>query len=761
MTPQEKPVQGLEGGEFAREIHLAEYWAIVVKRRLLIALTIALSLLVTAVVSFLAVPLYRATTVVNVEKEKGSPLDIGIGAPVFDWYNPEFLPTQTRLIRSREIAERVVRRLHLETAPAPEPGKKKPESLPETSDAAEVTARIAMGLQGGIEVNPIRGTTLVEVSYTASSPKDAARIANAVADSYVEWTLESKYRVVGQASQFLGTQIEQLKAAIDERERQLQAYGRSKDIISVDPQTNMTLQALEALNRDYTAAQGDRISKQARYLELQETRPEAIAETISGDLIRGLRGDLLKAEREYAEKLNLFKPDWPPMQQLKAQIERGRQHLNAAIQETVEKARESAKTEYQTALRKEENLKSLLRTQKTEAMTLNSNAVEYMNLHTEVATKRTLLDALFKRQSETEVMARLSGARESSIRVVDRALPPTFRFKPSYRQNATRGLFVGIALGIGLAFFLEYLDRSIRTVEQVERTLGLPAFGIIPAVGPLAARKTGYAYGRIYGRSRSKQRPLMASADPAPTPIELFPHTLPRTVASEAYRAFRTALLLSRAGGVRSVVITSGYPGEGKTSTAVNLSVVIGQLGKRVLLIDADLHKPRLHEVMRVSNRAGLVSVLAENADLAQAIQATHIPGVSLLPAGPMSPNPSGLLSSVAMDRLLERAAQSFDFVVIDSPPVQAVADALLLGHLTDGVVLCIKGGVTPRERVVQVRDKLLRSNVVILGVLINNLVDESPGYGDKYYYSGYRSGYLEDPQAAPPAKPQSQAVRR
>jgi capsular exopolysaccharide synthesis family protein len=446
------------------------------------------------------------------------------------------------------------------------------------------------------------------------------------------------------------------------------------------------------------------------------------------------------------------------MQQLKAQIVKGRQHLETAIEETVTKARETAKSEYQTALRKEDSLKEVLRLQKTEAMALNSNAVEYNNLKVEVSTKRTLMDSLLKRQSETEISARLAGSRESNIRVVDRALPPGARFRPSYRRNVSMGLMLGMALGLGLAFFLEYLDRTIRNPEQVERHLGLPALGLIPAVGEAGRARYGY-YGYGYNRRRRKKA---AEGVPEAKPgekvsIELLPHIYPRSVAAEAYRAFRAALLLSRAGGVKCFVISSGLAGEGKTSTAVNLAIVLGQLGKRVLLIDADLHKPRMHKVLKLTNRVGLVSVLAESVEPAKAIQGTNIPFLWALTSGPNSPNPSGLLASEAMSRLLQLAQQHYDYVVIDSPPVQPVADALLIGVQTDGVVLTVKGGKTARDQVARVRDKLQRAGVRILGVLINNLAEDASDYvGRRYYYYGSESGYGygEEPGKASEAIP-------
>jgi len=222
------------------------------------------------------------------------------------------------------------------------------------------------------------------------------------------------------------------------------------------------------------------------------------------------------------------------------------------------------------------------------------------------------------------------------------------------------------------------------------------------------------------------------------TEIELLPHRSRRSTVAEAYRAFRTALLLSQAGGVRSVVITSSMPSEGKTSTAANLATVLGQLGRSVLLIDADLHKPRLHEVFRVSNRKGLVSVLAEGADPTEVLTQTKVSGVYLLTAGPSTPNPSGLLASKAMTRFLQIATEKFDHVIIDTPPVSPISDALILGHQTDGVVLCVHAGKTPREIVARVRDDIRRANVRILGVLLNNLQADASSYSKYQYYYKY-----------------------
>jgi succinoglycan biosynthesis transport protein ExoP len=709
--PEERPA----------EIHISEYWAIVVKHRRVVLLCVAAALALAAVVSVLTRPSYLATVVLAAEREQGSPLDPNWQPLAYGGYDPEFLPTQTRLLKSREVCARVVRKLNLVENSLINPGR---AALPPAgsksgspSSAEAVTTALAEKIRGGIQVEPVRGTNLLELSYAGPSPKLTADVANGLAEAYIDWNLEAKFQMVAQASKFLTTEIEQLKSELQAKEKQLLESGGEKNVVSTDPQANAALQSLDTLNRDYTAAVSDRIAKETRYYELRTARPETVADSLSNGLVTQLSNDQAKLERDYAEKLNLFKPEWPAMQQLKAQIEKGRQHLDAVTARTVEQARERARSDYEAAVRREESLKAPLQAQQSEA-------IASTNLRVEVQTKRALLDSLSKRQAETEMIARLGGERASNIRIVDRALPPSSPFKPSYARNGLLALLAGGAIGVGLVLFLSYLDRSLRTPEQVERYLYLPALGVIPAVGT-AGGHHGYIHGPWLRRNKRK-----VASSGEPDAIELLPKREPRSRVAESYRAFRTALLLSHAGGVKSIVITSSFSQEGKTATAVNLAVVLGQLGKRVLLVDADLHRPHLHEVLHIANRSGLVSILAESLEPGRALVKTDIQGVWFVPAGPASPNPSGLLSSEAMGGFLDFARANFDYVVLDASPVMPVADVLVLGTQTDGVVLCVHGGRTPREQVARVRDRLLRSNVRILGVLINNLIEEADGYG-------------------------------
>ena len=384
----------------------------------------------------------------------------------------------------------------------------------------------------------------------------------------------------------------------------------------------------------------------------------------------------------------------------------------------------------------------MARSQRTEALAQGTDAIEYRNLRVEIDTKRALLDS--PAQAAGRDGGHLAPSRRADHEHPDRGpgAASARALQAVLQEEPAHGALLRDGLGVGLAFLLAQLDRSLRTPEQVEQYLQLPALGVIPAYEALSAGREGLR--------RGLRRKAPGGAADGKATIELLPHEEPRSVIAEAYRAFRAALLLSRAGGVRTVAVTSGFPQEGKTVTAVNLAVVLGQLGRRVLLVDADLHKSRIHEVFHISNRIGLVSILAENIEPSRAIVKTNYPGVFVVPAGPETPNPSGLLSSDAMRKFLELAATNFDHVVVDTPPVLLVSDTLVFAQQIDGVLLCVRGGVTPRDQAIRARDRIQRAGALVLGVLINALEPEPGGYYDKPYSYEYGSERPREGEEAP-----------
>jgi len=747
------------------EFHLSDYLQ-KISRRWKLVVALVLVCVAGASVKYAITPKeYRATARIQIERKSLSPIGGSQNPWLENWWNMEYYPTQYKLLESRGLAERVVVDLGLADDPYFNPGgeaisKASVDDLdPEGADAV-VLGHLAARLLGGLQVSPVRNTQLVDISYQASSPEFTARVANGFADAFIDWGISNRTTTAGRASSFLASQIDALKRDIQDKESKLQSFSRQSDLISLDKDSNVVLQRLQALNTDFTEAKADRIEKEARYKELLESPRRDVADSYSNGSISSLMRDQLKLEREYETKLQTYKPEWPAMVELRAEIEQGRENVTKAISENVESARQAAYADYQTAQRQEKTLEKEIEQAKSELLDQSSDAVELTNLQVEISSSRDLLDKLLRQQSETEVAARLQGTRESNVRIIDRALVPGGPFKPSLRQSVTMGLGLGVMLGFGCVFLLEYMDRTIKTPEEVERRLRIANLAVIPDVGSVGRSHGSGAYGYGYGQRQRvrKRRGKLAGVRRAVErkdsssqldQIELVPHERPRLSVSEAYRGLRTALLLSSAQELKVVAITSAGSGEGKTATSTNLAVVMAQLGRRVLLIDGDLRKPRLHEVFRISNRAGLVNVLAGGEDPSEVLATAGVPNLSVIPSGPVPPNPSELLSSDRMRELLRRARGRFDFVIVDTPPVLAVTDATIIGSMTDGVVLCLSAGKVLREDARTCRDRLVMAEVKILGSVLNRHRETSTSGRKYYYYEAYTQDQEERGSAA------------
>jgi capsular exopolysaccharide synthesis family protein len=748
------------------EFNLAEYLGMVRRHWPLVAALCAAAI-TASIIHYLITPKeYMASAVLQIERRSLTPL---VGSQQNPWlenyWNLEFYPTQYKLLESRGLAERVVRNLDLVNDPAwnPRAASAAGRTGPTAADDQAILGGLAEGLRGGLGVAPIGNTQLVTLSYRSADREFAARAANAFAEAYIDMGIENRSTTAGKATTFLGAQVETLKQEIQDIEKQLQAFSRRSDIVAIDPSSNVLLQRLEALNTDYMSAKKQRIEKEAQYHRVLSAPKEIVADSLSGGVVSELRSDQLRTEREYETKLKTYKPDWPAMLELKAKIDKGQQHLDGVVEEMVGKARSSAWADYQTALRQEQALRGELERIKSEAIDQSSAAVEYGNLKLEAGTRRELLDQLMKSQSETEVAASLLDTRESNIRIIDRALPPGGPFRPSLRQDLTYGLFFGLVLGIGCALLLEFLDRSLKNPEEVERRLGLATLAVIPDLAEVGKRgwRYGYGYGYGYGHEpEAGKAPRRAAGGgsvawiekkkgaPEAVQIELVPHEQPRTPISEAYRSLRTALLLSSAEEIKVIAVTSPSASEGKTATATNLAVVLAQLGRQVLVVDSDLRKPHLHQVLRVSNRLGLVNHLTGGADLDAVLLRTDIPNLWVTPSGPIPPNPSELLASDRMREWLKAVRSRFDYVVVDTPPVLPVTDSTITGRLVDGVVLILRAGKVTREEARACRDRLRQAEVRVLGVVLNRFRSHQGAAGKRYRYYASYGAYESEPQA-------------
>jgi capsular exopolysaccharide synthesis family protein len=716
-----------------QEVHLSHYWNIIYKRWK-VALSILLVVMAgTFLASYFSKPLYRSVITIQIERENPNQLTLedlfGIAAS-----DQEFLQTQYVLLKSRGLATRVIDEHKLLSDPDFYPqgiaGKSKEE-------LAKIRDDMAGAIIGPLEVSPVRNTSLVEIAYVAPTPRLAQKVTEGVGDSFMNMNLSQKLESVKEASEFLSRQIAQLHREIDQKRSEMQRYGESKDIVSVGGADNITVQKLNKLNDEFTNAQSLAIQKQGAYAAIVRAAPE----TIVGNhpLVAQFTEEETRLQRDYNQKLATFRPEYPEMVKLKGMIERTRQARQNAINDTYARERERARNEMIQADAQVASMRVAFEQQKREAMKLNANANGYTDLRAEVDSKQTLLDQLTKRQNETEVTARLRGSSNSNIHWVDHAQLPTARFNVNMRRNLQSAFPLGVILGLAAIFFLEYMDRSIKSPEELERVTGFASLGVIPSANSISRGTYGYGYGS-YGKDAPRLRAVQGE-NPLQHGIDLLPHVDSRSPISEAYRAFRTSLLLASANSPKVIVITSTFAREGKTTTSVNLAVVLAQMGKPVLLIDADLRRPRLQKVFRGKMNLGLVNYLAANIPIEDVIQETVVPHLSVMLSGPTPPNPSELLASDRMKHLIHDIRTKFAYVIFDSPPVLAVTDSIVLAASADGVVLCVHGGQTPRDLVQRSAERLRQSNIPVLGAILNNLDLQQYGYTfRKSYYDYYDS---------------------
>lgn len=718
-----------------QEVHLSHYWT-VVRKRWKVATAILIIVVGGAMLaSYFSKPLYRSQIQIEIERENQMlTVEDLFGIASSD---QEFLQTQYVLLRSRGLAMRVIDDHKLLSDPEfypPGIAGKTPEEIQRIKEG------MAGALLGGIDVIPVRNTSLVDIVYVGTSARLAQKIANAWGESFIRMNVNKKLESVQQASAFLTRQIATVQEDLEVSRRELQRYGESKGIVASGQNGDaITMQKLEQLSGDVTLAQNDYFAKQAAYESLRRTAPEALA--ADDPLVLSLTSELSQLQRRQSELSAQFLPGHPTMRQLAEQIDKIRTERNRAVQVAAAKDIEEARGAMDASSARVASVRSAYNAQRAEVQKMTVDAARYADLRMGVDNKQSLLAALQKQLSETEVTARLRGSASPNIHIIDPARLPGGRFNLSMKKNLQSAIPLGLILGLGAIFFLEYMDRSIKSPEDLERMTGFASLGVIPAAGSVT-KAYGFRYG--YGRSAPALHAVDAPDD-KPAGIELIPHIDARSPVSEAYRAFRTSLLLASASSPKVIVITSTFAREGKTTTSANLATVLAQMGKPVVLVDADLRRPRLQKVFHGKMNLGLVNYLAANIPLDDIIQPTEVPNLSVILSGPTPPNPSELLASDRMRHLIEEIRGKFAYVIFDSPPVLAVTDAVVLAASADGVVLCVHGGHTPRDLVQRSAERLRQANIPVLGAILNNLDLHQYGYAYKKSYYDY---YGEDEES-------------
>jgi polysaccharide biosynthesis transport protein len=591
--------------------------------------------------------------------------------------------------------------------------------VPHTSlDDGVVRQDTVHRLQSNLQVAVVPKTDIIRISYNSLNPKLSADIVNRVIQDYIHRSYQTRFESSRQVSDFLSGTLEGLKQEVETSQEQMMDMQRRLGILGFDPAHNQISSSLDDLSKAAGAAKLARIIAEARYRVVSGMDPNTIEGAIEltpgtapGEL-NVLRGQLAGAKASYARLGSTLAPNHPQMKALEAETDELAKEINAEQNRLLLQAKQN----YIVARANEDQTTAALEAQKADAYKLRDQLVEYTIRQREFEENRNLYDSLQQRLRTASVQ---SGLESLEIEIVDRALPPA---NPVLRPQSTvilTALVFSLLGGIVTAFLMESLDTGLRSIAEIESITELPSLAIIPRARRTSADQAG-------------------TLTTAQRNIGIL--TQPKSQFAEAFRSLRTSLLLSTAGHPpKIIVLTSATPSEGKTTAASNLAAILAQRDTRVLLIDGDLRRPNIHHRFGLNGKVGLTTVLTGATTLEGTVQSVpEIPNLDILPSGPVPPFPTEMLSSGAMEAILKRCAEIYDYVVIDSPPILSVTDGVILARQADAVVLVVRHGKSSKHVVRRARDILLRSGAGITGIVLNAVDLNSPEYYGYYGYSGY-----------------------
>ena len=591
-------------------------------------------------------------------------------------------------------------------------------------------------IQKDLTVKQINATRLIKISYYHHDSRMAAKVVNAIVDAFVLSNLEMQTETNTSTGDFLIKRIAELQSQIRTGEEQLINYAKSNQILTLDQNQNTVVERLVGLNRQLLDAEHDRKIAEAAY---RAASAPGAAEALSEETAkRILDADAKLAElrQKRAQLLVDNTEEWPEVKEVNQQISVLEKQVQDARTRATTTVVTNLETRYRQALAREQALRTSFDQQKTNTLIQNEAAVNYRIIQQEIETNKSLLDGLLQRSKENDV--ELAGTA-NNIHINEYAVMSKSPVGPRRLLTVTLALIVSLAFGIFLALFAEYLDDTVRSTEDVDSMLHLPTLAVIPAVGGLSRRRLL--------RSRNGLQSLNGNGSGSGHAELLISETNTRSSLAEAFRQLRTSVLLSTAGRApKSLLVTSSVAAEGKTTTSLNTAFSLGQTGASVLLIDADLRRPQLHNLLGTGNERGLSTILSSEMSEAEILSLIHqdqASGLHLLTSGPIPPNPAELIGSAQMRRLLATVESTFTHIVIDSPPIASFTDGVLLSSLVDGVLLVVHGGKSSRNVVQRSRQLLLDVGAKIFGVVLNRIDARSEDY--YYYHSYYKDSYYKD----------------
>jgi len=694
------------------ETHFWDYWTVLTRRRGTVALMFLGAVLAAFVWSVTARPVFTGTAMLRIEKEEPRILKFeptGRDDNAGDFAQTQ-LQTYHRLLQRRALANRVIGLVDL-------------EHQPEFASVGRRPGELTDAFLDRLRVEPVRNTRLVKISFESRSPELAAQVVNTLADSVIAQQLDDKKDASQYASRFLASQVNEARQALESSEGLLSQFLDDNGILFVGGERvgeragerqALISQELATLSDALLKAKAERITKESMLAQATRATPDSLPAVLQDPLIAHLKEEATKLEGRYRELGQAFKPEYPRMQRLSENIQEVRRQIQAEIQRFVEAAR----AEYRAALQKETEVRKLADEQRGLARKLDGQMARYNLLRREVDTNRDLYTALSTRLKETQVASSLV---VSNISVVDRADVPLQRSAPRTGLNLLIGCLVGLVGGVTLAFLFEYLDTSIRDPREIEALLRVPTLGLVPTRGALPAHLDGR---------------LLGTSDGPPGAFALVAHQATGSILAEAFRNLRASVVYATPDRPpKTMLVTSLQQQDGKTSLSTNFAISLAQLGMGdVLIVDADMRHPDLHGILGVPQTPGLSDLLVGGVSTTEVVRPTRIPGLFVIPAGPVPANPSELLYSPRLTQALATLGERFAHIVIDTPPLLGVSDTLVLAPRVEGIILVLRHGHAARDAAQRAVQMLGSVRARLLGVVLNHAdARRTPG-GYQYY---------------------------
>jgi succinoglycan biosynthesis transport protein ExoP len=720
------------GCEPEGEPHLRDYIGVIKRKKWVVIGFLLSSVIVTAAFTAMTTHLYKSTVVLKIDSGDQNAMSIAgmpIGKPEADYY-----VTQYEILKSRSVAEQVIRRLNLDKNDnfmPPEGGLSKITNGTIDSVNSAISAIFSF-LRGGkqdeqteqpagidnemplylinslinrLDVDPVKNSQLVEVSFVSHKAALAYSVTKTVAETYIEYDLDSRVASNRKAKDFLTEQIALTRKKLEDSERKLYEYAAGNRIIYLDSdKMSVITQKLSDISGALSAATNERVGKESLFREIKESGVNNPV-IVNNNLIQGLRQQYATLEAEYSNLSSTYTPDYPKMMNLKSQIDA----VESRITREMSKIVQSTEADYKASLKKESNLKKLFETQQSSVLEFQGKAADYQTLKREVAVNQELHNNLLQKFNEVSVAAM---SKATNIQIVDSARFPKAPFKPNTTLNLLLSLFFGLFGGVGLAFLVEYFDDTVRDAQAVEKITYIPSLGMIPFQKELHALK----------------RPLIVNAGQ-------------NNPATEIFRSIGTFILLSSSvKQPKTILVTSPGEKEGKTTISINVASVLTESVGRGVIIDADMRKPELHAAFGLDNSVGLSSYLTRKASIDDdgLIKHSSVKGLHVITSGPLPANPSKLLHSSEMREFLDFLCSVYDFVIVDAPPIMGMPDSVFLSSVVDGTILVVKAGVTPRNAIAETQRIFRNVNSNLLGVILNGVQKTDFRYGN---YSGYGYG--------------------